>query len=363
MQPVKITHIDLKHGVVTVVPETSDDIWVLSLVVKPGDYVRAKTVRDVKFGERGSGRSRRVAMVLTIRVESVEFQPFSTRLRIRGVVVEGPERFGVKGKHHTITIDVGQEVTIVKEDGWPRPLLEKLREASRGVKAVIAAVDYDEYAIAVLQGQGLRIVLEHSLGLPGKDDPRRHEILHQELVTLAKKIVEVAEREGADIVVVAGPGFLKNQVAEMVKARAPKLRVYTENVSMGGVPGVNEVLRRGKVREILRELSTLDAEEFLEEFERLLAQKPEYVAYTLDQVEKAVEMGAVEELLVLDELLHSPDPEVRRRVDELLKKADSTRARIRFVSLESPPGIRLKHLGGIAAILRYPVNQEAYEAG
>ncbi len=356
----KITNVDLKHGVVTLVPETSDDIWLLSLVVKPGDLVRAKTVRDVKFGERGSGRSRRVAMTLTIRVESVEFQPFSTKLRIRGVVVEGPERFGVKGKHHTITVDVGQEVTIVKEEGWPRSLLEKLRNASTGMKAVIAAVDYDEYAIGVLQGQGLRMVLEHSLNLPGKDDPRRGEQLHQELVTLAKKVVEVAARESTDIVIVAGPGFLKNQVAEMVKQLAPNLRVYTENASMGGVPGVHEVIRRGKIREILRELGAIDAEEFLERFEKLLVQKPGLVAYTLDNVEKAVEMGAVEELLVLDELLHSPDPEVRKRVEELLRKADETRAKIRFVSLETPAGMRLKHLGGIAAILRYPIDQEAY---
>ncbi len=336
-------------------PETSDDIWLLSLIVKPGDLVRAKTVRDVRFGERGSGRSRRVAMVLTIRVESVEFQPFSTRLRIRGVVVEGPERFGVKGKHHTISVDVGQEVTIIKEEGWPRPLLEKLRGAARGVKAVIAAVDYDEYAVALLQGQGLRVVVERELRLPGKDDPRRAEMLHQELVTLAKTIIELAKREDTSIVVVAGPGFLKDEVARLIREREPGLRVYTETSSMGGVAGINEAIRRGKIREILSELSAIEAEEFLERFERLLVQRPELVAYTLPRVKAAAEMGAVEELLVLDELLHSPDPRTRLEVEEVLRRADETRARIRFVSLESPAGLRLKHLGGIAAILRYPV--------
>jgi len=359
----KITYKDLKHGVIAVVPETSDDIWTLSLVIKPGDIVKGKTVRDIRFGERGSGRSRRVAMILTIRVESVEFQPFSTKLRIRGVVLEGPERFGVKGKHHTITVDVGQEIVIVKEEGWPRPLLERLEKASQGLKAVLAAVDYDEYAIGVLQGQGLRVVVDQSLNLPGKDDPRRHEILHQELVTMAKKIVEVAEREGTSIVVVAGPGFLKDDVAELVRKLRSDLRVYTETAASGGVAGLYEIIRRGKIREIMGELAALEAERFLERFEKLLVQKPELVAYTLDHVEKAVEMGAVEELLVLDELLHNPDPEVRKRVEELLRRADETRAKIHFVSLETPAGLRLKSYGGIAAILRYPIGLEQAVGG
>ncbi|AEM38169.1 translation factor pelota [Pyrolobus fumarii 1A] len=353
----KVTHVDLKRGVVAVVPETSDDIWLLSLVIKPGDYVKGKTVRDVRFGERGSGRSRRVAMVLTIRVENVEFQPFSSKLRIRGVVVEGPERFGVKGKHHTITVDVGQEIVIVKEEGWPRPLLERLQQASRGLRAVLAAVDYDEYAVAVLQGQGVRIVVDHSMSLPGKDDPRRGEILHQELVTLAKKIVETAKKEDTRVVVIGGPGFLKERVAELVRQLDTGLRVYTETAATGGVAGVYEIIRRGKIREILGELAALEAEEFLEKFERLLVQKPELVTYTLDHVERAAEMGAIEELLVLDELLHSPDPDVRIRVEEVLRKADATRAKIRFVSLETPAGLKLKSFGGIAAILRYPVEQ------
>ncbi len=349
---------DLKHGIVAVIPETSDDIWALSLIIKPGDIVRGKTVRDIRFGERGSGRSRRVAMVLTIRVENVEFQPFSTKLRIRGVVLEGPERFGVKGKHHTITVDIGQEIVIIKEGGWPRPLLERLLKASKGLKAVLAAVDYDEYAVGVLQGQGLRVTVYHEINLPGKDDPRRSEILHQELVTLAKSIVETAEREGTNIVIIAGPGFLKEEVAEMVRRLRGDLRVYTEVAASGGVAGLYEIIRRGKVREIMGELAALEAEKFLEKFERLLVQKPELVAYTLDNVEKAVEMGAVEELLVLDELLHNPDSGVRVRVEELLRKADETRAKIHFVSMETPAGLRLKSYGGIAAILRYPIGVE-----
>ena len=48
-------------------------------------------------------------MILTVRVEAVEFQAFTTRLRIRGIVIEGPEKYGVVGKNHTHSIEPGRE--------------------------------------------------------------------------------------------------------------------------------------------------------------------------------------------------------------------------------------------------------------
>ena len=51
----KILAVDTKRGLVKVVPETTDDIWLLSTVIQPGDLVRAKTLREIHFGVRGSG--------------------------------------------------------------------------------------------------------------------------------------------------------------------------------------------------------------------------------------------------------------------------------------------------------------------
>jgi len=347
---------DLRHGVVKLVPESSDDIWLLSTVLQPGDLVRAKTLREIHFGDRGSGRSSRVPMILTVRVEKIEFQPFTTRLRVRGVVVEGPEKYGVVGKYHTLSVDAGTEVTVIKPQGWSTSVLEKLEKQGLGEAALIVAIDYDEYAIAVLRGQGVKIVDTGSLRLPGKDDPSWGERLEEALNVIAKRVADVAAREKPLIIVVAGPGSLKESLAEKIRARLPGARVDTDNVSMGGEPGVYEELRRGLAREVLKEAASIVAERIIEEFERRLAREPSRVAYTLDMVEKAVDSGAAEEILLLDELLHSPDPGIRARVESLLRKADATRAKIHFVSLESPVGYKLKALGGILALLRYPLD-------
>ena len=350
----KIVFKDLKRGVVKVVPETTDDIWTLYTVIQPGDLVRARTVREVHFGERGSGRSSRVPMTLTIRVEKTEFQAFTTRLRIRGLVVEGPEKYGVLGKYHTINIDVGRELEIMKPHGWPRALLEKLESSSLQPAAVIVAVDYDEYAVAIARGQGVRVLAEGGLHLPGKDDPSREEKMREALTIIAKTTAGIVEREKPLLVVVAGPGMLKDALAERLRTLLPReVRLYVDHVSMGGHAGILEEVRRGVMRNALREAASIRAEKFIEEFEKLLAKEPCRVAYTIDMVTEAARMGAVGKLLVLDELLHHPDPEVRKRVDELLRLADMTRPEIQFISTEAPAGAKVKSLGGVVAILRY----------
>ena len=353
----RITYKDLKNGVVKVVPESSDDLWLLSTVIQEGDLVRGRTLREVHFGDRGSGRSSRVPMTLTVRVEKTEFQPFTTRLRVRGVVVEGPEKYGVRGKYHTLNIDVGQEVAIMKPGGWPRPLLRKLESAVSHSSALVVAVDYDEYAIGLVSSQGVRILASGSLHLPGKDDPGREERLRQALSVIAKEVISIAERERPLIIVVAGPGTLKERLAGMIREKLQDgVRVTVDNASMGGEAGVYEELRRGVVREALREAATIEAERVIEEFEKRLAKEPRRVAYTLPLVAKAAEAGAVEELLVLDELLHSPDPETRRLVDEVLRLADAGRANIHIVGGETPVAHKLRALGGIIALLRYPLD-------
>jgi protein pelota len=351
----KILVVDRKKGLVRLIPENTDDMWLLSTIIQKGDLVRAKTLREIHFGERGSGRSARVPMILTVKVEDVEFQPFTTRLRVRGIVVEGPEKYGVQGKYHTLSIEPGREVDIIKPSGWPQTLLSKLEEySSYQASALIIAVDYDEYAIALVRGQGLKILASGSTGIPGKADPHRDEKLKEAVNVIAKYAVEIAAREKPLLIVVAGPGIVKELVAERIRELlGSQYNILVDDVSIGGEAGVYEEIRRGVMRRALREAAIITAERIVEEFERRLAKEPEKVAYTLPKVLKAVEAGAAAEILLLDNLLHSPDENVRKAVETLLKLADATGAKIHFVPSDSHVGFKLKAFGGIIALLRY----------
>jgi protein pelota len=285
----KVEVLDSKARVIKVRPESEEDLWTLRIALRRGDLLTLKTARDVRVG---SGRKERIPMVLTIRVDSVEFQPFTGKLRVSGVVVEGPDEFGVKGKRHSATISPGQQVTIERPSGWDPKVVERLRSSGRGGTAIIAAIDYDEYAVAVLAPHGFTVLEDLSLSLPGKDDPAREQEIGRLTERVAKRVVEAASKYGAAVTVIVGPGPLKHEVAEKVRSMAPTLKVLVDDASMGGVAGVREALRRPRVAEALREYSILEAESIMEEFMRRMARSRDTVAYTPRDVAAAALLGA-----------------------------------------------------------------------
>ena len=338
-------------------PESEEDLWALMTVLRPGDRVRGRTLRDVARGGRGAKERRPI--VVTLEVKRVEFQPFTGRLRLYGVIVEGPEEYGVQGKHHSMTIAPGQEVVLERESGWPAEALRALRESGPRGRAVIAAVDYDEYSVAVLAPHGFRVAVEGHSGLPGKDSPSWEEAYRAYVSRVADAVVETASREAARVVVIVGPGDTKRQVAGMVRSRAPGLSVFVDDASMGGRAGVEEALRRPRTAQALREYAVVEAESVLEEALRRLARDPERVAFGLEEALAAARLGAVESLVMPSNLLYSIDDRERELAVELLDAARATRARVVLVPEDSPVGEKAYRLGGAVALLRYPLPREA----
>jgi len=57
-------------------------------------------------------------------------------MRIMGIVVDGPEKYGVRGKHHTLTIDVGDSLRIEKKELSSLDL-ELLKRQVRGERLLL----------------------------------------------------------------------------------------------------------------------------------------------------------------------------------------------------------------------------------
>jgi len=353
----QVEKIDRRGEKLRVRPESEEDLWTLKTILRPGDLVKGKTIRDVQAGGRGSKEKKPI--IVKLRVKNVEFQPFTGRLRLFGVIVEGPEEYGVKGKHQSILVTPGTTITIEREGGWSRAVLEKLRASGPRGRAVIVAVDYDEYAVAVLSPQGIKMIVDKYARLPGKDDPSREDALNKYVAEVVREAVRAVSDYGAGIVVIVGPGPLKNVVAEKLRASAPNVRVFTDDASMGGRAGVEEALRRQKVVEALREYSLAEAERVVEEFLRAAARDPNTIASGPREVAAAARLGAVDKIVVVDEMLYALDDEVRELVNEALEEAEKRGATIIFVPRDSPAGEKIYMMGGIIAVLRYPLPPEA----
>jgi protein pelota len=291
-------------------------------------------------------RSRR-RVYLTVRTEQVEFHGFSKHVRITGPIVEGP--FDI-GRHHTLDLTEGDEVTLLKPGMTPgeRAILEEGLAGTDEPTILVAAVDWGDSSLVRLRGRQVEAVADLRRTISGKRYASGQ--AEKDRKSYVDEIFAVLEREApsATAVVLAGPGFLKEELARRVHEDDPglakKTRVYP--TSEGGRVGVDELLRSGKASEALRGSVAAEEAEVVERLVRSLAGGLRAAVGPVE-VTEAVDAGAVETLLIADSLLVDPV------LASVLDRARTGRARVFVVRGDGEAGKRLAGLGNVAAILRY----------
>jgi len=358
----KVIEWDLKHGRVKVIPEVLDDLWVLYNVIGTGDRVYAKTQREVRLSERYDKpeKGRRITVYLGLKVNKVLWDRILNRLRVHGVIVDAPEKLEAKGSHHTIKVELNKPLTIVK-DSWPQYQLDRLKKAEKaGVSPlIITSIDDEGYCIAVLRHFRLEVKAEEKVTLPGKGraEWRAHAI--RNLFRSAHQSLRAVWREDRNPIVILGLGFIKDDFIKYLKAEDEEVASHiidVKGVNSTGVSAINEALRSGILKKALKDLRVAEEIEVVEEVLRRIGKGRSDVAYGLTDVERAALAGAVEKLVLTDERLREVEDEERRRLEDLMTNVERRKGRIVLVSTGHEAGLKLKSLGGVAALLRFPLS-------
>ncbi|MBU1973977.1 MAG: hypothetical protein KKH52_01115, partial [Nanoarchaeota archaeon] len=119
---------DFKKGLVKLKVSELDDLWYLSQLIDPGDFVKGKTTRKIKIGDSENAKTTKKTLTLKIEAETINFSESGTSLRINGLVKEGPEDVP-RDSHHTISLDEASEFTLEKVN-WLSYQKQKLKEAT-----------------------------------------------------------------------------------------------------------------------------------------------------------------------------------------------------------------------------------------
>ena len=340
----RILHRDPRTGEVKVLAQSADDLWHLFNIIEKGDIVRATTFRREE-GIEGKLRPERMEkkkVRLGIRVEGVEFQEFSDKLRVHGVIAEGEGA----GSHHTFVLGKQDDLSKIKPGGWKGYLLERLEEAvalSYSPMITFLAMEYDEAVVAQMHQYGVKEVATIRSGSSGKQFPSEYskEDFYAE-ISEKLKLMDLG-----DALFIVGPGFAKDDFKKFLDSRPLGKKVHVHSSSQGGMTGIQEVLKSG-VSKVLEEhrvgFETQLVEELLSE---IAAGGP--VTFGPEQVKGALEMGAVDRLLVSTELLRD------KRFEPILQLAESKRTKIVTISPHHEAGRKLKNMGGVGALLRYKI--------
>jgi len=353
----RIVDLDKKRGLIVIHVDNLDDLYVLFNFIAPGDFVTARTSRKIKIRE---GEAFRKSMILTIEVKAVSFHEFAERLRVRGLIRSGPEKFVSIGSHHTINVKVGDTIQIERPGGFTDEDLEILREAEKiaGHRPIlIIAIEEGEATIGILTSYGVRIYATIRKNI-SKGADEYDSLLKAFFSQILDAINELMNQIDPIAIIIAGPGFTKEYFQEYLKEKlSRKVPIVIDSVTSGTAAGIYEVIRRGTPDKVLSDQRVSKETALIEELLMHIGKKDNLAVYGLNEVEEVVNYGLARTLLVSMRLINTVDKELRDRILNIIKKAKTTRCEVILISTMHPSGKQFASLGGIAAILKYPLKK------
>jgi protein pelota len=230
------------------------------------------------------------------------------------------------------------------EKDWKKWEIDKMKAAARQAEPVhVAILDETEYDLFLVKERRRHLFRLLGPGHSKKEGKSRKPEYFAE-------IIDDLKRREIRHLVVAGPGFIKEEIAKEIKEKEPALakKMIVEGCNDTGEVGFNEVVKRKVLERVTKQSRISDetaaVEEFLEEMG-----KDGKMTYGTDHVKKAAEAGAVDTLLISSK-------KVRENAD-LMDLVEKNGGKIMIISGEHPAGERFLTMGGVAAFLRYRLGE------
>lgn len=267
----------------------------------------------------------------------------------------------------------------------------------------IAVIDRKEATIATLRGKRIDILNHLTSGVPGKhkaggQSQRRFDrVIDLAAHEFKKRIGEhmndaFLDMEDLSGIIIGGPGHTKEEFVQgdYLNYELKNKIITTVDTSYTGEFGIREVI--DKSADVLDELDVMKEKKIVQKFLKELINEDGLASYGEEEVRKNLLMGAVDTLLLSEDLLYtkntircincgsqkevtlkSPNDiinetcehcnekmkltESKTLVEYFVELAEEVGSDVEFISTETEEGMQLlKAFGGIAAILRYKIN-------
>ena len=330
----KIIREDQKEAIVEVLPETLDDLWHLSHIIEVGDNASSKTTRRIQdnTGDKlRSDRGVKKTFYLGLDIENISFHLFTGKLRLTGVITRGPEDIIPLGSHHTLEVKLNNSLSI-KKNRWPKWAINRLNQAiesSKKLSAIIVVLEDDTATLGLIRQFGVEYygpIKGHISGKRIIDKNRQKNILE----FYQKVIDSIVKFDSIQNIVIAGPGFLKNDFYDYLKDKHQDLKKGT----------VEKLTAENRVAQEMAAINNLLTQ---------IAKNSSKIAYGVKETSNAINLGAVEQLLILDNEVPNND------MSNLMDMVENMKGEVMVISSEHDGGKQLESLGGVAAILRYAI--------
>lgn len=350
--------------------EDKEDLFALDNLILEEDIVELVTVRNIKKSNESSlkaAKAEKKQLKLSIRVESVDFQPQDDSLRIKGKTTEQHPDCPL-GSYHTAEVGIRTKLTVYKSE-WDSHSFDIINKAcSVEERAEVGAVVLEEGIahICLITEYSTIIKTRVSIPIPKKQrgDTSRHDRSYARFIkTTAESAVRDLDLLGLKAVIIASPGFVGRDLLSAITlvidqtGQKPlmhcKSKFVVAHSSTGYMQGLTEVLRAPEIQKKLIDTKCSQDVAILDEFFSELNNDTDRAWYGPAECQRAVEMGAVKALLLSDTKFSTVQD--RKHFIELSDLVKAVGGDVYIFSSHHESGQQLNELTGQAVILKYPV--------
>ncbi len=223
----------------------------------------------------------------------------------------------------------------------------------------LIVMDNREATIGLLKGSAIAVLHKMTSGVPGKikaggQSAARYSRLREGAAKeFYNRIAETVNKEFLPMqnlkgILIGGPGptkekfFSGNFINNNLKIKTLPLQDigYTDEY------GLHDLV--DKSRDLLAQETIIQEKKIMEKFFTMLAKEEKKVAYGKAEIDKVMEMRAVDTLLLSEAL----DDSIIEAFEE---KCEQTGTELQVISTDTREGVQLRDMGGYAAILRFQV--------
>jgi Predicted RNA-binding proteins len=218
------------------------------------------------------------------------------------------------------------------------------------LSAIIVVLEDDTATLGLMRQFGIEYYGPIKGNVSGKRiiDKNRQ----KNIVQFYEKVIESIEKfDSIQNIIIAGPGFVKNDFYDYIKDKHKDLAKISivEATGSGGRNGISEVLKKGTVEKLTSENRVALEMGAVDKLLTEIAKNSSKVVYGLKETKNAINLGAVSELLILDTKIASEN------MGEEMDLVENMKGEVMVISSEHEGGKQLESLGGMAAILRYEI--------
>lgn len=345
----RILEEDRERNALSIHVQNIDDLWYLRNIIVPGDRVKMVVLRrqDKQDDMTRSKEAGRKPMLLAVEVSDVEFQEFSTKIKVLGTIVEGKE--GLLGEHQSFMIGTDDTFELTKNN-WSDEQKEMLKEGAEstfGSGYCFVCIDDEDASVSVLRTYGVQNYGKINAGKSGKDYDTQYS--EKEFLAEVSKTIRTTI-PGEIPIIVLGAGFTREKFVTFIKSDPAfsGRQIFSYATARSDEGAVYEFLSKEESEKIFSSSRLMAEKKLMDRFFSNLKSN-DLAIYGRDSIIDALQSGAVEDLIMTEEKFRSRES---RKILDLAKNFGS---RVHIFSVHGESGISVKKFGGYCAILRYPL--------